>query len=226
MASIDANTVSAKGQLKPSQFVTFEDLEKDGIRILFVGNSITRHGSLPSIGWLPDHGMAASAKEKDYVHRVKAEVQNICPDAAFCICQVAEWERSYRNEVRDLSLFESARDFRADIIVMRLIENCTYEENDLEQFVRAYGELIDYLNPEGNAKILLTTGFWKHKGDVAIREYAKRTGLPLVELGDLGDMDEMKAIGLFEHKGVAAHPGDLGMEHIAKRIFAGIQEWL
>ena len=44
MAKIDENTVSAKGQLKPTQFVSFEGLEQDGLRILFVGNSITRHG--------------------------------------------------------------------------------------------------------------------------------------------------------------------------------------
>lgn len=37
-------------------------------RILFCGNSLTRHGPKADIGWTNDWGMAASAPERDYVH--------------------------------------------------------------------------------------------------------------------------------------------------------------
>lgn len=43
-------------------------------------------------------------------------------------------------------------------------------------------------------KVILTTGFWKHPGDAAITEYGKEYGLPVIELGDLGDDEKMKAI--------------------------------
>ena len=59
-----------------------------------------------------------------------------------------------------------------------------------------------------------------------IREYAKENNLPCVELGDLGELDEMKAIGLFTHEGVANHPGDKGMKKIAERIFEEVKKIL
>ena len=71
---------------------------------------------------------------------------------------------------------------------------------------------------EKKAKILVTTAFWHHPLDDALREYASERGLPCIELGDLGEEDTMKALGLFEHDGVANHPGDLGMQRIAERI--------
>lgn len=226
MAKIDKNTVPAKDQLKPTQFVTFEAPEQTGIRIMFVGNSITRHGVASNLGWHWDWGMAASAKEKDYVHRVIASVQKVRPDACFCICQVADWERKYKTDDESLPLFEAAAEFCPDIIVMRLIENATVRDEDWGTFKAAFGRLIRYLDRGNKAKVLITTGFWKHAGDGALRQFAEENGLPLVELGDLGELDEMKAVGLFEHKGVAAHPGDLGMEQIANRIMDVISLWL
>ena len=64
----DKNTVSAENQLKQNSCVTF--FGDGNLKILFVGNSITRHGVLEEIGWLNDHGMAASSIDKDYVHLV------------------------------------------------------------------------------------------------------------------------------------------------------------
>lgn len=218
MAQIDKNTVSAKGQLKPSQFVTFEQAENENIRILFVGNSITLHGVLEDIGWYKMHGMAASEKEKDYVHLVMKYIKKRYGSASFCISQVAEWERQYKNGTELLQLYKNARDFEADIIIMRLVENCPQDGFDHNLFKEKYTELLNYLNPKATRKVIITTSFWHHIADDAICEVAKENNIPLVELGDLGEDDAMKAVGLFEHSGVAAHPGDLGMKNIAERI--------
>ena len=85
---------------------------------------------------------------------------------------------------------------------------------------------MSFLNGSGNAEVIITTGFWKHIADSAIREYAHKNEYHLVELNDLGEDEKMKAIGLFEHEGVANHPGDLGMEKIAERIFNGLKSYL
>ena len=52
-----------------------------------------------------------------------------------------------------------------------------------------------------------------------IRTIGEELGYPMVELGDLGELDEMKAIGLFAHKGVANYPGGEGMKAITDRIW-------
>lgn len=219
MDQIKKNTVSAKGQLKQNDYVTFENKEGSGVRVMFVGNSITRHGVLPEIGWYGDYGMAASSIEKDYVHIVMNYIRKDDPDAAFCICQCAEWERQYKQGDTVLDEFCDARDFGADIIIVRLVENCPIEEFDKDIFKLQYDKLIFYLNSKDDAKIIVTTGFWRHIADEQIREYAKEQGYPLVELSDLGDENEMKALGLFAHSGVANHPSDKGMQAMADRIW-------
>lgn len=225
-AQLEKNTVSANGQLRESDCVRFFNPGGSGKRVLFVGNSITLHGVKPEIGWNNEWGMAASQREADYVHRLMAEIRKTEPDAAFCICQAADWERNYRDGQATYARYADARRFQADLIIMRLIENCPHSDFNCEGFQAGLNDLLRYLNPTGRAQILLTTGFWKHPGDQAIQDYAMAHQLPCVELGDLGERDELKAIGRFEHEGVANHPGDLGMETIAERIFDALRPLL
>jgi len=219
MDQIDKNTVEAKNQLKEDGTVSFVNPEGRGVRVLFVGNSITRHGVAPHIGWNQDWGMAASDISKDYVHILSSKISENDPEAAFCICQVWEWERNFANGENVLAKYERARDFQADIIIMRCIENCPRVDFDQTLFIKEYQKLLAYLNIQNCKKIIVTTGFWKHEGDVSLQKFAKENGYLYVYLGDLGELDEMKAIGLFEHGGVANHPGDLGMQTIAERIY-------
>ncbi len=148
----------------------------------------------------------------DYVHLLMNEIAIKDNDAAYCVCQVTEWERNYKKGSEYYDLYAYARKFHADIIVVRFVENCHSNEFDVEIFKKEYAEFVDYLNGTGRAKIVLTSGFWKHSGDMAICEVAKERGYSFVYLGDLGERDDMKAIGLFVHNGVANHPGDKGMK--------------
>ena len=226
---MNKNNVSAKGQLQESELVKFDFPSNSGVRIMFVGNSITLHGVRESIGWYHAHGMAASTKDNDYVHIVERAVLKRAPHAAFCICQVADWERQYKCGTNTHQLYHAARDFGADIIVIRCIENCPASDLEPLTFKKELDLLIRYLDKNGTAKIIITTGFWHHPLDTALREYASKHTLPCIELGDLGEDDTMKAIGLFEHDGVASHPGDKGMEAIASRIMEAItseNDWL
>ncbi len=220
---MDQNTVRAENQLKgPCRLLR----EGSGRRILFVGNSITLHGVNESIGWTGEWGMAASCREKDYVHRVMAFVSEQAPDTAFALCQVSAWEKNYQNGEENFSSYESARAFGADLIVFRAMENCPKDSFDGALFVREAKKLISYLDPRGGARILFTTPFWHHPGDGAMEDLAKDYGAPLVLLGDLGEKDEMKALGQFSHRGVSVHPSDRGMEEIAKRIWKAMEKEL
>ena len=228
MDQMDKNTVSARGQLKSSDCVMFEHLERKGLRVMFMGNSITCHGIKHEIGWHNRWGMAASAKEKDYVHLCMAEIEKKHPEAAFCICQISQWEMNYKQGEETYPIYEYAREFAADVLIFRAVENCSKTGYEKEGFQQSLAGLMEYLNPGDRGEVLMTTGFWKHPADEAIRAYAKDKGWELCELGDLGEQDEMKAIGLFEHSGVANHPGDLGMQVMAERIMeklAGLKRY-
>lgn len=224
-SQMDKNTVDATVQLTNSGAVKFFHPTGKGKRVMFVGNSMTLHGIKEDIGWTGEWGMAASCREKDYVHCMMRAIEEVTEDPAFCICQVSLWENHYKNGREYFPRYENAMQFQPDILVMRCIENCPKADFDPALFKSESKLLIGTLCKE-NTQVILTTGFWRHPGDEAIRELAKEMNVPLVELGDLGERDDMKAIGLFQHKGVANHPGDLGMEAMSDRIFQTLKNYL
>ena len=221
MADIRENTVSSKGQVGNAQSLFGE--KNSGKKLLFLGNSITRHSPAPQIGWNGDWGMAASSREKDYVHQTMKKVRTIAPDASFLVAQIALWEREFWTEAVIAQNYEDAVRYGADILIMRAVENVPEEELEKHSFEDGYVGLLEKMN-KGNAKIVLTTSFWPAgRRDEMIRGIAEKRGYALVELNDLGRDDRYTAKGLFEHAGVAAHPGDLGMETIAQRLFDAIR---
>ena len=118
--------------------------------------------------------------------------------------------------------------YQPDLVVIRIGENiwsrAVRHKLDEVALYPCFDRMVKAF-AKGGAQIVLTDLFWPHEPiDEPICRVAAENGYPLVHLGDLGELDENKAIGLFEHKGVAAHPGDLGMYRIAERIATKIME--
>lgn len=217
-----ANTVSSQNQLPDSQYVTFHYTENAVKNVLFVGNSITLHGSKPSIGWTGHWGMAASAPEKDYVHLTVDGLQECFGPVNWCIAQGAVWERAYNDDSILPTHYAAAREFAADIVFVRIGENTARNLLESADYKEAFAKMVRFFTPKAE-KIIVSDLFWASPAiDDPIRAAVSENGWTPVSLGDLGAQDCMKAVGLFEHAGVAGHPGDLGMRTIADRLLAAL----
>lgn len=221
--SIDKNNVSAQAQTKKKNRI--EIIDNGGkYNVLFLGNSITRHSPKSEIGWENDWGMAASAKEKDYVHITVKLLEERLGKINYGIINCSSWESNYyKDEILDD--FAEVNAFQADIIVFRLGENLWSAKEYFSSHPLAsyYAKMVAYFAFNPAAKCIITTLFWKSEMiDKAIEEAARKKGCPLVHLGDLGDNKENTANGKFWHAGVDMHPGDLGMQRIAERIASAI----
>ena len=218
----EQNNVTAKNQV--SEYITYEGVNGGSPKIMFVGNSITKHAPKPEIGWYGNWGMAASSKEKDYVHLVMTEIQKTKPNAEFCIVQASNWELNYKNCDYD-KYFKDAVSFIPDIIICCISANIPKEEFETDAFKENVDKLFKYLSGENkNVKIFESSSFFGNPEKCkAIREYAEEYGVTYVEISDIVKDETNLAIGNFEHEGVQIHPGDKGMKIIAERILRVIE---
>jgi len=201
--------------------------EVDASRVLFLGNSITRHGPAPKIGWNDDWGMAASAKEKDYVHLVAAGLAGLtgkAPEIRFA--NIADFERGLATYDIAASL-KAEFEFKPTLVIVAIGENVAalQTEDTKEQFKSSLQKLLAKAKTPG-ATIVVRSCFWADAAkDGILREACATAGGIFVDIGALGkdESNYARAERNFEHAGVAAHPGDKGMKAIAAAILAALQ---
>lgn len=219
MRNFQENNVSSKNQ---NAHDYYEYDKGNGIRVLYVGNSITKHAPRPETGWYNDCGMAASTPDKDYVHLLQKKIKQIHPDSAFSILQVANFEREfYTREPQDY--YNAARDFKADVIIMFFGANVSKEydtlDNPPKKFSDAYEELRNFLVDGREVFVLHSQGFYirpvldKEKESVALKY-----GDAFVKL------EEMRV--LEETHGKFNHPSDYGMQVIADLFWSEMEDYI
>jgi len=199
----------------------------DASRVLFLGNSITRHGPAPKIGWNDDWGMAASALEKDYVHLVAAGLGGLTgkkPEIKFA--NIADFERGLAAYDLDAKL-KAELDFKPTLVIVAIGENVAALQSDdaKAQFKSSLGKLLGRFKGPGTT-LVVRSCFWADAAkDGILREACAAAGGTFVDIGALGkdESNYARAERKFEHAGVAAHPGDKGMKAIADALLAALR---
>lgn len=201
---------------------------KYDLKVMLFGNSIMSHSPLANSDWTGNWGMAASSKDKDYIHRLMDHyVFNKYGKVNWTTRSIVAFEGSVTKDVNAdySSVLNSIRpavaSYMPDIVNLQMGENVNSNPT-ADEYENALNQLFDMLisvNP--NMKINICTSFWggtdKINGvmqAVEGRDYCTVSGLHV-----MAGHREYTAAGLFTHTGVAAHPGDLGMETIAQLVW-------
>ncbi len=198
-----------------------------GKRILFLGNSITRHGPSPQIGWTGNWGMAASAQEKDYVHVLATSLAALWgspPDVR--VDNIAGFERQYDTYDLD-AILKMQLDFRPEIVIVAIGENVPAlgSEDAKTRYKDSFSRLLAGLKQNGKPAIIVRSCFWPNQAkDDIMRESCEAVGGTFVDIGELGkdESNFARSEGDFAHAGVAAHPGDKGMKAIADALLKAL----
>lgn len=232
-------TVSKQAE-DEEQFKERTEPKTGPIKVLIIGNSITQHGASPSIGWTGTWGMAATSEDKDYVHLLKAMAEKEDKTVQFKWKNISEFEKYfYDYRLFSHTAYAEFVDFDADIIIFTAGANVNNAANENDQsfesgnkFNTEYcADMINYFNPYGDAKVIAgLTPLTKYETNDVIKAAAEENGWTLVDMSDLKDRKytayDYKDADVFTGAvtdGVLGHPGDLGMQAMAERLWTALE---
>lgn len=207
----------------------------NGYNYLAIGNSITKHGTCDY--WWNEIGMAASSTDKDYFHLVTKQLQSKQSVVQSYAFNGYAWEVQTNDRSEVLSLWDGMLNEDVDLVTIQLSENIS----DLSTFQSDFKEMVEYVDDRcPNAEIIVIDDFWsdeKSELKKATVDKLNNEGRDVdwVDLSEIRGKSEYQAgMGTIvydfdgnghtiEHDGVAAHPGDKGMEYYAEKIIEKLQ---
>ncbi len=193
---------------------------------LAIGNSITIHETCDY--WWNEIGMAASETDKDYYHIVSnwlGENRGAVNSAAVGFSM---WETLATDRAEMVVHIEDYLCDELELITVQLGENVT----NLETFHTDFKYLIQYIQENAvNAKIIMIGDFWRYANRDEIKKVvSEECGVVFLDLSEIVSnpayqcglgtsvVDPYGNTHIVEHAGVAAHPGDAGMQFIAEGV--------
>ena len=136
--------------------------------VVIFGNNIVAHPVSPKLGWYVDWGMAASARDSDFVHRLISDIHQIDKFVDVRYQNISVFENNY--ETFDFSQLSAYRN--ADMIIVKISENVKPETPVEKNFILHYDQLIKYLAPTDSTVKIIVDGFWPSLVNDIIKDYA------------------------------------------------------
>lgn len=197
-------------------------------RILYIGDSITRHGTNEAVrerlGWNHVAGMAASKEENDYAHLLASRIQSVMPGK-----KVEVYFHSFggNGSVADrLEAISRVLDIKPQLVVIQLGEH-EKPENGLDRLETTYRQLVRSFNNQHPRPLLLCVGPWNppsgsspwfHKVEQTMLQVCREEGVPFVSVDELAIDESCRGWGT--DPGVKWHPNDRGHYGYADKLFA------
>jgi hypothetical protein len=198
-------------------------------KVLFLGNSITKHGPKADIDWSGNWGMAASAESKDFVHLVtKALVEKQGSAPEVLVKNIADFERAYVGYDIAVKMKEVV-DFKADLIILAIGENvpALKSVNEATMLQASVTQLLQAVKGDRKPTILVRSCFWANEAkDSALQKSCAAESGVFVDISALGKdkSNYGRAEREFKNAGVANHPGDKGMGAIAEALVKALEK--
>lgn len=206
--------------------------EEEAFNYLAIGNSITLHEYADY--WWNEVGMAASDREKDYVHLVEKYLVDRYGKVVTYPYNFYVWEIQGADRAEAVTLLDHYLSDNLDLVTIQLGENA----KDLSTWESDFEYLLTYIKSAAPAARVVVIGdFWDYKDrDGQKEKAAERCGAVYISLEEIKDNAEYQAgMGaivygddglehIIGHEGVAKHPGDKGMAYIAGAVERAVED--